>query len=271
MTSFEQSSVDREVVISGSSGRRQTSLDREVYYDANNVRRDVVTYKPIATDKLGTVAEDFGLSNKDLIKYKDSMSDLARKLSSISSLNKGSRASLDTATKPLQVEVVNQARKSSSMGHLNKTSMEHIDIIKQDPFAPVRPERKKKSSSVTALAGSINLPENKLDNSAKFSNDVAVCRQSLSDIRDRIGSLQSLLQSSSQQSMQSKVKSFSDRPSFILPPLPPYEKTHPKENIEAKEEGKRKFLSHRNDSYSMAIEDDPVDDVVESTFQANVI
>ena len=29
---------------------------REVYYDVNNLRRDVVTYKPVNTDKIGTLA-----------------------------------------------------------------------------------------------------------------------------------------------------------------------------------------------------------------------
>jgi len=28
---------------------------REVYYDANNLRRDVVTYKPVNVDKIGSL------------------------------------------------------------------------------------------------------------------------------------------------------------------------------------------------------------------------
>jgi hypothetical protein len=50
-----------------------------------------------------------------------------------------------------------------------------------------------------------------------LSNDVADCRQSLSDIRDRIGSLQSLLQTSRSLTSSMKTLQLADRPSFILP------------------------------------------------------
>ena len=54
-----------------------------------------------------------------------------------------------------------------------------------------------------------------------LSNDVADCRQSLSDIRDRIGSLQSLLQTSRALTGSSRTMLLADRPTFNLPPPKP--------------------------------------------------
>ena len=44
--------------------RRQTSLDREVYYDSDNVRKEVVTYKPVENAKLGGLSDKYKLSNE---------------------------------------------------------------------------------------------------------------------------------------------------------------------------------------------------------------
>jgi hypothetical protein len=34
---------------------------REVYYDANNLRRDVVTYKPVNVDKIGSLTGRYNM------------------------------------------------------------------------------------------------------------------------------------------------------------------------------------------------------------------
>merc|ERR1712155_73523 len=66
------------------AGRRQTSLDREVYYDAQNVRKEVVTYKPVEV-RGTTVSDKYKLSNEELTKYKTSMSELCTRMKNISS------------------------------------------------------------------------------------------------------------------------------------------------------------------------------------------
>jgi len=146
---------------------------------------------------------------------------------------------------------------------------------RDDPFPPVRPPRSKKSGSSASLSYKETfLAVNKGD---RLNKDPNHCRQSLTDIHARIGSLQSLLKSASLQSgLDAHNPTFSDKPQFFVPPLPSHTRTEPSspltiitkriENEDEKEvekeeinvTTKRSFISQRSDSYSRAIEDDPV-------------
>ena len=100
--------------------RRQTSLDREVYYDAENVRKEVVTYKPMenghADMKLGILSNKYKLSNEDMVKYKTSMSQLCHKMKNISSSSLIAQKQVNSsdATQPLKREILSQARRYNS-------------------------------------------------------------------------------------------------------------------------------------------------------------
>jgi len=83
---------------------------------------------------------------------------------------------------------------------------------------------------------------------ATSSGDIHSCRQSLTDIRDRIGSLQSLLKTS-RNLTSSKQRLFADLPTFNIPVV---EQKKPAENKQ------KLYSTHRNDSYANAIEADPV-------------
>ena len=135
------------------AGRRQTSLDREVYYDAQNVRKEVVTYKPVEV-RGTTLSDKYKLSNEELTKYKTSMSELCTRMKNISSssLVAGrTRDSADSATSPLRREVLSQCRRLGS---------------------------------TSSVAGAGARP------GSRGGGDVSECKKSLTDIRDRIGSLQ---------------------------------------------------------------------------------
>jgi len=253
--SFDRASLDRSmggrVYQPTAANRRHTSLDREVYYDANNVRRDVVTYKPPELDKeIGELAHKYKMSNEEIAKYRMSMSELCHKMKAISttsiSSRAGSKVSLDTATKPLQMEITNQARKSNSLGQL--WSAPHIERMYTDKL-----QFQTKSSSSTFLAQRNKLLDQsfKTPSRPEITNDIKDCKQSLTDIRDRIGSLQSLLKTS-RSLTTSKQKLFADLPSFNVPDL------DKKTMSLREEEACKKFVAHRNNSYANAIESNPV-------------
>ena len=151
-------SLERGVSLAGAgagagAGRRQTSLDREVYYDAQNVRKEVVTYKPVEV-RGTTLSDKYKLSNEELTKYKTSMSELCTRMKNISSssLVAGrTRDSADSATSPLRREVLSQCRRLGS---------------------------------TSSVAGAGARP------GSRGGGDVSECKKSLTDIRDRIGSLQ---------------------------------------------------------------------------------
>merc|ERR1712106_467201 len=107
-------------------------------------------------------------------------SELCHKMKAVSTTAlamRSSKVSIEEAMRPLKMEVTNQARKYTSMGQLAKEASAHIDT--DHPTA-------QKSSSSTHLA----------QRKVELSNDVGDCKKSLTDIRDRIGSLQSLLKTS---------------------------------------------------------------------------
>jgi len=223
----------RRLPLGGS--KRQASLEREVYYDAENVRRDVVTYKPPEVDKLGNLSGKYKLSNEELAKYKMSMSELCHKMKAVSNASlalRNSQSGLDEATRPLKMEVSNQARKYNSTQEVSV----HIDTDKVTP---------QKSSSSSQLA------QQSANRKAELSNNVGECKKSLTDIRDRIGSLQSLLKTSrtltaskqqipnlnSQMTQQTIIPSQSER----------------KEDTKSR---KTSFTTNRSDSYAKAIDDE---------------
>ena len=151
-------SLERGVSLAGAgaglgAGRRQTSLDREVYYDAQNVRKEVVTYKPVEV-RGTTLSDKYKLSNEELTKYKTSMSELCTRMKNISSSSLVAgrpRDSADSATSPLRREVLSQCRRLGS---------------------------------TSSVAGAGARP------GSRGGGDVSECKKSLTDIRDRIGSLQ---------------------------------------------------------------------------------
>jgi len=262
--SFDRSSLDRSTSgsnVNGYPGRRHVSLDREVYYDANNVRRDVVTYKPTepanqplsARAGMPLLGQSFShkLSNDELAKYRTSMTGLCNKIKAMSNQSigsRGSKISLDTAMKPLQMEITNQARKSNSMGQLWTTP--HIDANQADLLQ----HQTNSSSSACININNRSLdrtpsePPPALTHRLEPTNDVADCKKSLSDIRDRIGSLQSLLKTS-RTLTTSNQKFFSDLPTFNVPDLD--QKTPLIDPPPTK-------ITHRNNSYANAIDTDPV-------------
>ena len=220
-------SVDRGMskVTSGAINRRQTSLDREVYYDSDNVRKEVVTYKPVESQKIGGLSDKYKLSNEDLDKYKSSMSQLCNKMKAISnnSLIAGRQTSGDPATNPLRREVLSQCRQYRS-GHLRS------------------------SSSLAERPGS------------QMSGDVSECKKSLNDIRDRIGSLQSLL-AQSRSLTSSRQQLLSDIPPQVTGGTSaPGDKAAPSHppliTSQADAAKKEHFATHRNDSYSKAMDGD---------------
>ena len=79
---------------------------------------------------------------------------------------------------------------------------------------------------------------------SELTGDVSECKKSLSDIRDRIGSLQSLLKQSKSLT-SSRQQLLADTPvkaSVVVSPAEAVKKEH--------------FASHRNDSYSKAMDDE---------------
>ena len=222
---FKMPSMERGTAGAGGVNRRHTSLDREVYYDSDNVRQEMVNYKPMDTktnddSKLGTLTNKYKLSNEEMTKYKTSMSQLCHKMKAISnnSLVAQKPASND-ATQPLKREILSQARKynSSSLLASNKA---HLDQASQP----------KSSSSTSDIVG-----------------DVTDCKKSLSDIRDRIGSLQSLLKQS-RTLTNSRQHLVSDNIARI--------NTNTLISSPAEAAKKENFASHRNDSYSRAMDND---------------
>lgn len=192
----KMSSMERGVGGAGLAGRRQTSLDREVYYDADNVRRDVVTYKPPTTEKLGSLSARYQLSSEDMNKYKSSLSELCHRMKAVSA---GSRVSLEeAATQPLKREVLAQARRYCSVGEVDGGG------------------------------------------GGRLAGDLAECRASLTDIRDRIGSLQSLLRASRTLTGGSAQK--------LEPAVRPA--------AAGQQDRKISFTSHRSDSYARAMDDE---------------
>jgi len=241
MPSLDRTSLDRSVAMRELpmvGNRRQASLDREVYYDAQDVRRDVVTYKPPEIEKIGNLSEKYKLSNEELAKYKMSMSELCHKMKAVSTTSlamRSSKVSIDEAMRPLKMEVTNQARKYTSMGQLAKEASAHIDTDHPTP---------QKSSSSTHLA----------QKKVELSNDVGDCKKSLTDIRDRIGSLQSLLKTS-RTLTASKQQMFADIPN---PSPSGGQNTNIPKSSDKEGEKKRKtsFTTNRSDSYAMAIDDE---------------
>jgi len=249
MPSLDRTSLDRSVglrKLPDIESRRQASLDREVYYDAENVRRDVVTYKPPEIDKIGSLSLKYKLSNEELAKYKMSMSDLCHKMKAVSNtslLIKSSKVSLDEPTQPLKQEVTNQARKYNSMGQLAREGSVHIDREQQ---------ALEKSSSSSHLA------PHKVNRKADLTNDVVECKKSLTDIRDRIGSLQSLLKTSRTLTASKQVL-LADLPhppsSSVVQNTNMIKQTKETKNEDTKAR-KTSFTTNRSDSYAMAIDDE---------------
>ena len=209
--------------------RRQTSLDREVYYDSHNVRKEVVTYKPPEPAKLGTLSSKYKMSGEELNKYKTSMSELCHRMKAISNSSlvtgKPQSNSVD-ATQPLKREVLSQARRFISASQ----------ILKAESAGYIDGETSLGRSSSSSF----------LARQAELSNDVTDCKKSLTDIRDRIGSLQSLLAQSrtlttSRQQLLSEVSTTSP--------------TSPTIHSQADKIKKANFASNRNDSYSRAMDD----------------
>jgi len=214
----------------GATNRRQTSLDREVYYDADNVRKEVVTYKPVSdsatnNSKIGTLSNKYKLSNDEMVKYKTSMSDLCNKMKAISNNSliaqkQQEMNSSDAATQPLKREVLSQARKYNSSNLLSSKS--HVDQNGMN-----------KSYSSSQLT----------KHQSELTGDVSECKKSLSDIRDRIGSLQSLLkQSKSLTSSRQQLLAETPVKAPLVTPAEALKKEH--------------FASHRNNSYSKAMDDE---------------
>jgi len=274
--SFERSSLDRSTAgVSGQPGRRHVSLDREVYYDANNIRRDVVGYKP--SEKLsagGTDLSQLGkfsnkMSSEDLVKYRTSMTGLCNRIKAMSNSSigsRGSKISLDTATKPLQMEITNQARKSNSMGQLWTTPYTpHIDsdqaeLLHQHAASPASYTSPTSASTLCISSNRRSCernpsepPVSRLESRIESSSSISDCKKSLTDIRDRIGSLQSLLKTSRNlTSSTAKQRFFSDLPTFNVPDLDLDKRTRPSEACTANAN------FNRNDSYANAIGVDPV-------------
>lgn len=142
--------------------------------------------------------------------------------------------SLDEATQPLKMEVTNQARKYNSMTQLVREGSVNIDT---DEPAP------QKSSSSSHLAPKA------MARKVELSNDVGDCKKSLTDIRDRIGSLQSLLKTS-RTLTASKQQMFADIPKL---PSSGVQNTN---LIKQTNVRKTSFTTNRSDSYAMAIDDE---------------
>ena len=203
--------------------RRQTSLDREVYYDSHNVRKEVVTYKPPEPAKLGTLSSKYKMSGEELNKYKTSMSQLCHKMKAISH---SSQSNSVDATQPLKREVLSQARRFISASQILKAeSAGYID-------------------GQTALGRSSS--SSFLAKQAELSNDVGDCKKSLTDIRDRIGSLQSLLKQS---------RSLTSSRQQLLSEVAVASPVSPSISSQADKVKKANFASNRNDSYSRAMDD----------------
>jgi len=230
---LDRSSLDRSLgaprgslsAASPDLNRRHMSLDREVYYDSDNIRRDVVAFNPDVkpeVEKLGHLSGKYKLSNDEMSKYKTSLTQLCRQMKMVSSSsqsNRNSRVALD-ATHHLKMEVSHTRLSSSSLSHLGQnTSAGHIE---RDPGTSPPP------SSVRRL-----------------STDVDECKKSLTDIRDRIGSLQSLLKES-RALTASKQHLFPE-----LPTLPP-----PAPAVKEKAETGLKRKPSRSLSYSQAMDGD---------------
>ena len=238
MPSLDRTSLDRSVgmrqlPLGGS--RRQASLEREVYYDAENVRRDVVTYKPPEVDKIGNLSGKYKLSNEELAKYKMSMSELCHKMKAVSNASlalRNSETGLDEATRPLKMEVSNQARKYNSTQEVSV----HIDTDKGVP---------QKSSSSSQLA------QQSATRKAELSNNVGECKKSLTDIRDRIGSLQSLLKTS--RTLTASKQHISNLNSQVTKNINIPIQSESKEDSKTR---KTSFTTNRSDSYAKAIDDE---------------
>jgi len=237
MLGLDRSSLDRSLgaprgnlaSASPDLNRRHVSLDREVYYDSDNVRRDVVAFNPDVkpeVEKLGHLSGKYKLSNDEMSKYKTSLSQLCRQMKMVSNTsqsNRSSRTTLD-ATHHLKMEVSHTRLSSSSLSHLGQNTL--AGHIERDPGTSPPP------SSVRRL-----------------SSDVDECRKSLTDIRDRIGSLQSLLKES-RALTASKQHLFPELPSHPPPPPPPAAPT-----VEKLESGLKRKPS-RSLSYSQAMDSD---------------
>jgi len=247
--SLDRSSLDRSNANRSELAdvnRRHTSLDREVYYDSENVRRDVVTYKGIqGTEQIGeTVSSKYSLSNQDLNKYKSSMTNLCNKMKAISANTAGSSGRLGSRSSglndsmlALKLEVSNQARKSTSLNQISREVVEHIE----GGYKSLRE------------SGQFPAPSSHSLRSLDVTHSAQECKKSLTDIKDRIGSLQSLLKAS-RSVTSSRQNLFSD--------LPALSKVQP-DPISSEIGLKRKTsLSNRTYSYSQAIEDDPSGDIV---------
>ena len=223
-------SLERSTAGAGAVNRRQTSLDREVYYDSDNVRKEVVTYKPMDSGKLGSsVSSKFKLSNEEMVKYKTSMSQLCSKMKNISNSSliaqKQQELNHSEATQPLKREVMSQARRFNSQSLLTSK-------------APMDNGQPKSSSS------------SMLTKQDQLNGDVSDCKKSLNDIRDRIGSLQSLL-AQSRTLTSSRQQLFADIPAKV-----PTSSKQPLITSKADITKKEHFATHRNDSYSRAMDDD---------------
>jgi len=247
MPSLDRTSLDRSVGmrhLTNVANRRQVSLEREVYYDAENVRRDVVTYKPPETEKIGGISKKYKLSNDELAKYKTSMSELCHKMKAVSntSILKGSKTSVDEATQPLKLEVTNQARKFNSMSQLAREGSVHID--------------KDESSGAQKSSSSTNIgPKSNLSNT-DLSGNVGECKKSLSDIRDRIGSLQSLLKTSRALTASKQHMLADMQPNFVASERPTAALLQANDKKEEASARKTSFTTNRSDSYAMAIDDE---------------
>jgi len=256
MPSLDRSSIDRTMGPRGSMSsaspnvnRRHVSLDREVYYDSDNIRRDVVAFNQDTrpeVSKLGHLTGRYKLSNDEMAKYKTSMSQLCNKMKTISSSSlvqdrhRTSRTSITEATHHLKMEVSNQARISASLSQLNTPEGAHIER-----------ERPVQSTSQSELGSGVN---------RRLSRDTGECRQSLTDIRDRIGSLQSLLRTS-RTLTASKSKLFADMPTLMAPLSAPGPKPHSLPTPVSHTQRK----ASRSDSYSQAIDDDDLENQYQET------
>jgi len=234
MLGLDRSSLDRSLGAPRGSlanaspdiNRRHVSLDREVYYDSDNVRRDVVAFNPDVkpeVEKLGHLSGKYKLSNDEMSKYKTSLTQLCRHMKMVSSSsqsNRSSRVALD-ATHHLKMEVSHTRLSSSSLSHLGQNTLAgHID---RDPGTSPPP------SSVRRL-----------------SSDVDECKKSLTDIRDRIGSLQSLLKES---------RALTASKQHLFPELPSHPPPAPAPTVEKVEPGLKRKPS-RSLSYSQAMDSD---------------
>ena len=129
-------------------------------------------------------------------------------------------------SQPLKREVLSQARRFISASQILKAeSAGYID-------------------GQTALGRSSS--SSFLAKQAELSNDVGDCKKSLTDIRDRIGSLQSLLKQS---------RSLTSSRQQLLSEVAVASPVSPSLSSQADKVKKANFASNRNDSYSRAMDD----------------